>query len=324
MSKWNLDTVRSVYAAFARREFPFDSFEEEAEWHTDPALPRPMTHYGRREVASYFKRFIGAWHALGAEPVELLPRPGEKVVAIIRMGPAIDGGVVPTIAHLWTLDHGRVQRVQVFGDREAALAASAAPPAPRSAGPSLADREWGREREVRGPAPEPLASFVRDIGSVGTALDVGCGDGRLTAELSAGELTAADVSLVALKRARKRLPAATIVLLEAGGRLPFETESFDLVLCADTLQEVQDVGQLVAEVKRVLVPDGLLALTTPSHGRATGALVLRRGFGHTFDPRRPPLRFFTRRSLGDLLDLAGFAEIGIDRDDGQLLALARR
>jgi SAM-dependent methyltransferase len=324
MSKWNIDTVRGVYDAFGRSQFPLESFDQEAEWHTDPALPRPMAHYGRGEVASYFERFIGAWKALGAEPVELFPRPNEQVVAIVRMGPPIDGGVVPTIVHLWTLDHGRVQRVQVFGDRAAALAASAAPRPPRPAGPSLADRVWARERELRGPAPEPFASFVRELGSVDDALDLGCGDGRLTAELRVGQLTAADVSLVALKRARKRLPHATIVLVEGGRPLPFETESFDLVLCADTIQEVQDVGQLVSEVKRVLAPGGLLALTAPAHGRRNGAGVLRRGFGTLFDPRDPALRFFTRRSLGDLLDLAGFAEVEIRRADGQLLATARR
>jgi SAM-dependent methyltransferase len=323
MSKWNLVTVRGVYDAFGQGDFPFDAFDEEAEWHTDPALPRPMAHYGRGEVASYFGRFIGAWHALGAEPVELSPRPNEQVVAIIRMRPAI-AGLEPTVAHLWTLRHGKVARVQVFGDREAALAASAAQPAPSPAGPSLADRDWGREREYRGPAPEPFASFVHGLGEVDNALDLGCGDGRLTAELRAGELTAADVSLVALKRARKRLPAATIVLIEADGRLPFEDESFDVVLCADTIQEVQDVAHVVSEVKRVLAPGGTLAITAPAHGRRTGMRVLRHGFGDEFDPRRSALRFFTRGSLGDLLDLAGFDGIEIGRKDGHLLATARR
>jgi SAM-dependent methyltransferase len=323
MSKWNLDTVRGVYDAFARSEFPADAFDEDAEWHTDPALPRPMAHYGRGEVGSYFDRFIGAWHALHAEPVELSALPGERVVAVIRMGPRIDG-IEPTVAHLWTLDHGRVRRVQVFGDRDAAFAAAAAPAAPRPAGPSLADREWGRIREIRGPAPEPFASFVRDLGKVANALDLGCGDGRLTAELRAAELTAADVSLVALKRARRRLPEATIVLLETGERLPFETESFDLVLCADTIQEVQDVAQTVADAKRILAPGGKLAITTPAHGRRSGVGVVARGFGGQFDPRGPALRFFTRRSLGELLDMAGFDAIEIGRQDGQLLATARR
>jgi SAM-dependent methyltransferase/ketosteroid isomerase-like protein len=323
MSKWNVDTVRGVYGAFGRGEFPADVFHEDAEWHTDPALPRPMAHYGRAEVAAYFERFIGAWHALHAEPVEVVARPSEQVLALIRMGPAIEG-LDPAVAHLWTLRQGRVARVEVFGNRDAAIDAAVAPPAPVPVGPSLADRVWSGEREIRGPAPEPFGSFVRELGQVGSALDLGCGDGRLTTELRAGELTAADISLVALRRARKRLPSATIVLLEAGRPLPFEPDSFDLVLCADTIQAVQDVAQVVADAKRILAPDGRLAVTVPAHGRRTGARVLGGGFDERFDPRKPALRFFTRRSLGDLLDLAGFHEIEIGRGGGQLLATARR
>jgi ubiquinone/menaquinone biosynthesis C-methylase UbiE len=165
---------------------------------------------------------------------------------------------------------------------------------------------------------------VRELAPARAALDLGGGDGRLTAELRARELTVADVSLVALKRARRRLPDATIVLLEPGRRLPFEEDSFELVLCADTIQEVQDLAQLVADVKRVLEPGGMLALTTPAYGRRTGLTVLSRGFSSVFDPRRPALRYLTKRSLGDLLDLAGFHSIHIERREGCLLATARR
>jgi SAM-dependent methyltransferase/ketosteroid isomerase-like protein len=322
MSRWNIETVQEVYDAFARGEFPAGTFDEEAEWHTDPQLPRPMAFYGRNEVAAYFDRFIGAWQALRAEPVDFEARPGEQVVATVRMGPPVDG-FQPTVAHLWQLRHGKVTRVRVFGTREAAREASADDEPPRPAGPSLADREWAAQCEFRGPAPEPLASFVDELAPVGPALDLGCGDGRLSVELRARELTAADVSLVALKRARKRLPQATMVLLEPGRPLPFEEETFELVLCADTIEEVQDVAQLVAEVKRVLQPGGMLALTTPAYGRGTGLRVLRRGFGPVFDPRRPALRFFTRRSLHELLDLAGFHSISIEHREGRLLATAR-
>src|SRR3954469_24689834 len=114
MSKWNIETVRGIYDAFARAEVPAESFDDDAEWHTDPLLPRPMAFYGRDEVASYFDRFIGAWKALGAEPVEFESRPGEQVIATIRMGPET-AGFDGTVAHLWTLRHGKVARVRVFG-----------------------------------------------------------------------------------------------------------------------------------------------------------------------------------------------------------------
>jgi SAM-dependent methyltransferase len=312
-----------VYDSFGHGEFPFDAFEEDAEWHTDPSLPQPTAYHGRAEIGSYFTRWIGAWKGLGAEAVHFEPRPGEQVVVTVRMGPDMDG-IEPTVAHLWTLRQGKVVRVRVFGDRETALTAAAAPTPLRPAGRSLADRVWAAEREYRGAAPDTLVGFVRGLGAVGPALDLGCGDGRLSAELRTHQLTAADISLVALKRARRRVPDATIVLVEPGGRLPFDAETFELVLCADTIHEVQDVAQVVSEAKRVLVPGGVLAIATPAHSRRTGLRVLRQGFEAMFDPRKPALRFLTRRSLGELLDIAGFESIDIGEQDGELLATARR
>src|SRR3712207_4737463 len=113
MSRWNVEKVQEIYAAFAQGRFPEDLFEEDAQWHTDPMLPRPLAYHGRDEVAAYFEHFIGSWRALGAEPVDYEPRPGEHVVATVRMSAPADG-LDPTVAHLWKLHHGRVASVRVF------------------------------------------------------------------------------------------------------------------------------------------------------------------------------------------------------------------
>jgi 2-polyprenyl-3-methyl-5-hydroxy-6-metoxy-1,4-benzoquinol methylase len=309
VSNWNIETVERVYAAFKRREFPVDDFEETASWHTDPDLPRPIAYHGRNEVQKYYETWIGPWNTLGAEPVELIVRPGERIVVVIAMT-AVDGAEA-AVAHLLELRRQKVISVRVYGDRDKALAAAALPIPPRRAGRGLPDRVWSAEREYRGPADESVTEFVHELEPAREALDLGCGDARLSAMLSAEHLTAADISLVALKRARRRLPGATLVLIEPGAPLPFEAETFELVLCADTIQEVQDVAHLVAEIKRVLRPGGTLALTAPAYGRSTGWSVLRHGFREQFDPRAPALRFLTRSSLGDLLDLAGFNPIAI-------------
>jgi ubiquinone/menaquinone biosynthesis C-methylase UbiE len=96
------------------------------------------------------------------------------------------------------------------------------------------------------PAPEHLAAFVRSLESVDSALDLGCGDGRLAGELRARELTLADVSPVALARAARRVPEATHVELAPDAPLPFADSSFDLVLCAETLEHVRDVQLLLS------------------------------------------------------------------------------
>jgi len=186
------------------------------------------------------------------------------------------------------------------------------------------DQLWTAVPVDAGPPPAHLRGFVRALGEVGRALDLGCGDGRLSAELAAGELTLADVSRVALERARVRIPRALVCELEPDMPLPLADSSVELVLCAETVEHVRDVQLLLSEARRVLVPEGRLAVTTPAHGRATGLDVLLRGFEHRFDPLSPHLRFFSSQSLEGLLDELGFRVRNRKREQGTLLALATR
>jgi ubiquinone/menaquinone biosynthesis C-methylase UbiE len=178
--------------------------------------------------------------------------------------------------------------------------------------------------EEPGPPAPPLAEFVAGLGPVGTALDLGCGDGRLAALLEADELTLADVSDVALGRAARRLPSARVVGLVPDVPLPLPDNAFDLVLCAETIEHVRDVQLLLSEARRVLRPGGRLAVSTPAHSRLTGLEVLARGFERRFPPLSPHLRFLTRRSLRELLDDLGFDPGGIRRSHGTLFAVATR
>jgi len=191
--------------------------------------------------------------------------------------------------------------------------------------PSAYDDDlWRLVPEDPGPPAAELADFVQGLGRVDAALDLGCGDGRLSALLDAEQLTLADVSDVALERAARRLPAARTVALEPDAPLPLPDNAFDLVLCAETIEHVRDVQLLLSEVRRVLRPGGRLAVTTPAHSRLSGLDVLARGFEQRFPPLSPHLRFLTRRSLGELLDELGFEVESVRRSRGSLLAVAAR
>jgi SAM-dependent methyltransferase len=176
------------------------------------------------------------------------------------------------------------------------------------------DELWELVPSEPGPPPAHLTAFVRGLGPVERALDLGCGDGRLTSELRASELTAADVSPVALERARSRLPAARLVELEPDAALPLADASFDLVLAAETAEHVRDLQLFLSEIRRVLVPGGELALTTP----ATPPLA------RPDHPLSPHLHRFTKRSLADVLDELGFDVASLRRRSGTLLARATR
>jgi ubiquinone/menaquinone biosynthesis C-methylase UbiE len=191
--------------------------------------------------------------------------------------------------------------------------------------PSAYDDDlWRLLPKDPGTPPAHLVAFVERLGHVGVALDVGCGDGRLSALIDADELTLADVSDVALRRAARRLPAAQVVALTPDAALPLPDNAFDLVLCSETIEHIRDIQLLLSEIRRVLRPGGRLALTTPAHSRLTGLDVLARGFERSFQPLSPHLRFLTRRSLQALLDDLGFDPGSIQRSRGTLLAVAVR
>jgi len=187
-----------------------------------------------------------------------------------------------------------------------------------SAVPGFDDEIWEAVPEDAGPPPEHLAEFVRDLAPAERALDLGCGDGRLTAALRATHLTAADVSQVALDRARSRLPDAKLVHLEPDEPLPFEDNEFDLVVCVETIEHVRDTQLLFSEVRRVLRPGGRLALTTPASARWRVVLF---GLEHPFSPH---LRSYTRRNLRSVLEAMGFQIVSLAVRKSTLLALAER
>jgi SAM-dependent methyltransferase len=176
------------------------------------------------------------------------------------------------------------------------------------------DELWELVPDDPGPPPAHLAGFVRGLGRVERALDVGCGDGRLTALLDARALTAADVSAVALERAAARLPGAARVELDPDAPFPLHDAAFDLVLCAETVEHVRDVQLFLSEIRRILRPGGELALTTPA----------ARSLGRPEDPFSPHLHRFTRRSLARVLGVLGFELRSLEHRSGTLLARARR
>jgi len=113
------------------------------------------------------------------------------------------------------------------------------------------------------------------------------------------------------------LPGARITRLDAGARfaaqsgglqadedrLPFPEASFDLIVSAGVLDQVNDVPGALIQIRRALRPDGLfLAAFT-----GAGSLALLKS---AFLAAEPAARFHPQidvRSAGDLLSRAGFA-----------------
>jgi ubiquinone/menaquinone biosynthesis C-methylase UbiE len=153
-----------------------------------------------------------------------------------------------------------------------------------------------------------------------TVLDLGCGDGRFSAELREHGATpvALDVSQEAVRRAREQHPWLDVRHVEEGDPLPLGDQEVDAVWAGEVIEHVVDPVALMAEVRRVLRFGGLLLVTTPYHGRVATALLALRGhaFDEHFDPRADHLRFFTTRSLESVIGDAGFRDVRIEAVGG--------
>lgn len=123
-------------------------------------------------------------------------------------------------------------------------------------------------------------SFVLDgpmmAGATGSgfheALDVGCGEGRFCRMLSDQGIAATGVEPTrALREAAiSRDPNGRYVDAMAEA-LPFEGESFDLVISYLTLMDIDDAGAAISEMARVLRPGGALLIANLNSFNTAGS-----------------------------------------------------
>ena len=116
-------------------------------------------------------------------------------------------------------------------------------------------------------------------------LDLGCGTGEFWLQnrgrIPQGwDLTLSDLSSGMVRETRTRLGEAGVAArwcVADAQALPFPDATFDAVLAAHMLYHVPDRGRAFAEIRRVLLPGGLLVATTVGigHLRELDALASR-------------------------------------------------
>ena len=146
-------------------------------------------------------------------------------------------------------------------------------------------------------------------------LDVGCGEGRFTAELAEAGVQAVgvDVAREPLRRAGARYAELDLRAIPLAGTWPLEDASFDAVWAGEVIEHVADTAGWLSEVRRVLRPGGRLLLSTPDYGPLTRFHLglSRRAFAAHFDPLSDHLRFYTRPLLARLLNEFRFESVRV-------------
>jgi len=110
-------------------------------------------------------------------------------------------------------------------------------------------------------------------------LDVGCGDGSFSVLLKSftNEVYGVDISEKAVESANEKITKACVVTVDEEA-LPFEDNFFDAVFCGEVIEHLYDPDYLLAEIHRVLKPDGLCIITTPNLASWHNRLILLLGF----------------------------------------------
>lgn len=97
----------------------------------------------------------------------------------------------------------------------------------------------------------------------GLTIDAGCGEGRLTRELSARgyDVVGVDASTALIDEARAVDPSGRYEVASIDA-LPFEGGAAQLAVCVNVLPHIHDLRAAVTELARVLAPGGTLLIGT--------------------------------------------------------------
>jgi SAM-dependent methyltransferase len=189
--------------------------------------------------------------------------------------------------------------------------------------------EWERQSWEQGAAEPYAASFgdlsrgsiaaLLDAASVGgntRVLDVGCGPGFIAqaAALRGARVTGADQSPEMVDLARS---IGLDVVVSGVESLPFADAQFDAVVAGYLLNHVPSPEAAVAEMSRILVPGGRLAVTVwdvPDANASTGligAVISELGLAGSLPPGPDAYRLSQDDELHNVL--ANWDDVVIDR-----------
>ena len=100
----------------------------------------------------------------------------------------------------------------------------------------------------------------------GRVLDIGAGTGRILSELKqmGWQVKGIDTEKQAAKQSQKREIELKLIDIDKQ-ILPFKANSFEVVLCLDSLEHLTNEVKVLKEIIRVTKPGGIIILTVPAY-----------------------------------------------------------
>lgn len=146
-----------------------------------------------------------------------------------------------------------------------------------------------------------------------TILDLGCGNGYLANFLiNLGfNVYGTDASEEGIAIAKQTKPERFFIQDISTGELPVELQEiqFDTIISTEVIEHLYDPAGFLAFCRKLLPKGGELLISTPYHGYFKNlTLALFNKWDHHHSPgwHGGHIKFWSRRTLGDLLEKQGF------------------
>lgn len=170
-------------------------------------------------------------------------------------------------------------------------------------------KEYAAARELKIATALPRLAVIKKLAKGNRLLDVGCATGFfLEAAVKQGfDAQGVEFSTVAIAQARADI-RARITRGDVNVLLQQQATEFDVVSAFDIVEHVQDPKRFLSQIFDILVPGGVLALSTPDTGH-----FLRYVMGSRW-PMLQPMQhtyLFSKPGMADLLKRCGFVNVQV-------------
>jgi 2-polyprenyl-3-methyl-5-hydroxy-6-metoxy-1,4-benzoquinol methylase len=146
-----------------------------------------------------------------------------------------------------------------------------------------------------------VGKAVNELGAAAKVLDVGCGQGHITARIKHAhpdaEVLALDHSVAAIEYATDHFPGIDFAVGDAFD-CPYQHNYFDVVVCNNVWEHVPAPLHLLTEIKRVTRPGGFAIISTPSRYRLANLIRVLLGKQVDFASKH----HVTEYSVGQVLE----------------------
>jgi len=136
-------------------------------------------------------------------------------------------------------------------------------------------------------------------------LDVGCGTGNVLMKLSSNEelkLYGVDISESMIKTAKKNLGNKAELKVGDSEYMPWEDNSFDVIVCNASFHHYPNPEKALSEMKRMLKSDGTLIIGDP-----TAPVIIRQLINlNCKRSNKGDYRLYSKREIEELLIKCGF------------------